>query len=85
MRTAKYIRLEAGLTGTHVAREIGATQPGYSAWENGRGTLALFRRKALLRLLRKHGYRKLTLGDLELEMTAIPERIKRTARRRRSR
>lgn len=65
MRTVKYIRQDAGLTGSAVAQAIGATQPGYSAWENGKGTMAEHRREALLAILQDLGYAALTLPDLE--------------------
>lgn len=74
MRTAKYVRLDAGLTGTAVALAIGATQPGYSAWENGKGTLAEHRREALLDIMRDLGYARLRLEDLESPVERVAKR-----------
>lgn len=74
MRTAKYVRLDAGLTGTALAAAIGATQPGYSAWENGKGTMAEHRRDALLKILMDLGYTGLLFDDLERDASQVAKR-----------
>lgn len=74
MRTIKYIRLDAGLTGTAMAAAIGATQPGFSAWENGKGTMAEHRREALHEILVDLGYVNLRLEDLEQPVEKVAKR-----------
>lgn len=70
MRVIKYLRQEAGFTGSAMARAMGTTQPAFSAWENGKGTMPEHRREIALELLRAD-YPALEFEDLEKEMGAV--------------
>jgi transcriptional regulator with XRE-family HTH domain len=62
MRTIKFLRIEAGLTQREMAEAMGISQPAFSNWENGKGTMTEARQRLALAVLELEG---LPLASLE--------------------